>query len=266
MNRRARRLLNDPTNQDAVMHNALAYFNHPSDFNNIMPLPMIYWGRGDFPWAKGYGAVPTKTLARETAIAGAVVTMTPERGSSGRCLASIPILHAAPDHTNRTFHRTRKATEFQRRCNHKYVHSLTLYRKKMIRGTNDLIHPVAPHGQVQGHHGRVRACFTRDGGFICRTSDCRLHRQDCHALCNRDHRRSRNVILHRQFECLDLNCPGNIDGQTVTGDRDYQAAGAMLGIGEHYERTLGGRYSWNLGAYFTPNNPYVPPDWPVALR
>jgi hypothetical protein len=55
-------------------------------------------------------------------------------------------------------------------------------------------------------------------------------------------------------------------GVNVIGDRDYQAAGAFLGMGDHYERTLGGRYDWNLSPWYTQANPYVfNPPWPAAL-
>jgi hypothetical protein len=77
------------------------------------------------------------------------------------------------------------------------------------------------------------------------------------------------VTLNRHFECQDVNCEGTFLMMLprVVGDRDIQAAGAIRGIGENYERTLGGRYAWNLSVgNGQPGNQYDPPIWLPALQ
>jgi hypothetical protein len=140
----------------------------------------------------------------------------------------------------------------------------------MIRGADPLILPLAGRGGPNqhrpfGHNGRVRACITQEGAFISCTSDCKDHLDDCDLLCNTDHRTARNVILHRQFECQNPDCHRTQRMTAVVGDRDYQAAGAMLGVGLNYELTLGWRYTWNQSPHHLAN-PYLPPVWPVNLR
>lgn len=101
-----------------IMQSAIAYFTPPTPYTNNQ-IPFIFWGWGNFPWAKGHGAVPTKTLARETAIAGAVVVFTPETGTSQRCISTSHLQGALANAPDREFHRTTKAVERQSRCQHK---------------------------------------------------------------------------------------------------------------------------------------------------
>lgn len=100
---------------------------------------------------------------------------------------------------------------------------------------------------------------------MCRTSECRNH-GNCAPGCQQDHREEHEIELNRSYECHHDDCTGNQQGEPIVSDRDYQAAGAMLAIGRHYEESHGGRYAWNLSAWYNANNPYQPPAWAEEMQ
>jgi hypothetical protein len=122
---------------DAHHQAILDYYRPIQQYANGGPLPLIHIGQAGFMWNKGYPSIPTKTLMRETAIAGSVVFVWPERGTSNRCLQTTPAIAIGPNAPVRNYHQNTVMHANTRRCTHRYCTLFNSIKNKVYTGRSD---------------------------------------------------------------------------------------------------------------------------------
>jgi hypothetical protein len=125
MNRASRRALffahvPDP-NYVAANDPLIQYYTPPPLINPPPLMPIVFFGNGKFGWQRGHRAVPTRKLAEETAKAGSVVILVPERGTSTRCVQTTPGLAPGPNTPRRQFHQSTERMVLRLCCGHRFV-------------------------------------------------------------------------------------------------------------------------------------------------